>query len=175
MPANNIFNLVKGAPLFQGVDISVIDAVVAHAHQKHFLKGKQLFTMGDKAEGFFIILKGWVKLYRVSKTGEEAIVHVIGPGESFAEAAVFNDGRTYPVNAQAVEDVDLIEVPRSFFVQKIQKDSSFALCILGAIASRQHHLIQQLEQVTTRTASQRVGAFLLRFCQKEEGRAERTL
>ncbi|MCB1579849.1 MAG: Crp/Fnr family transcriptional regulator [Rhodospirillales bacterium] len=125
--------------------------------------------MGDKAEGFFIILKGWVKLYRVSKTGEEAIVHVIGPGESFAEAAVFNDGRTYPVNAQAVEDVDLIEVPRSFFVQKIQKDSSFALCILGAIASRQHHLIQQLEQVTTRTASQRVGAFLLRFCQKEEG------
>lgn len=174
MTAKNISNVIKKAPLFQGVDVSVIHAMAAHSHQKHFLKGKQLFAMGDKAEGFFIILKGWVKLYRVSKTGEEVIVHVLGSGESFAEAAVFNDGRTYPVNAQAVEDVDLIEIPRSYFVQKIQEDSSFALCILGAIASRQHYLVQQLEQVTTRTAAQRVGAFLLRFCQKEEEKGSGT-
>ena len=40
--------------------------------------------------------------------------------------------------------------------------------MLGAIAARQHYLVQQLEQVTTRTAPQRIGAFLLRFCKKQK-------
>src|SRR5690606_31954508 len=36
------------------------------------------------------------------------------------------------------------------------------------IAARQHYLVQQLEQVTTRTAPQRIGAFLIRFCRKQK-------
>src|SRR5690606_6832914 len=131
-------------------------------------KGRDIFATGDAAESFFVILQGWVKLYRPSRDGDEVIIHVFGPGESFAEAAVFNDNRVYPVNAQAIEDVVLVEVPRNFFVQKIEEDSRFALRMLGAIAARQHYLVQQLEQVTTRTAPQRIGAFLIRFCRKEK-------
>ena len=55
-----------------------------------------------------------------------------------------------------------------FFVQKIEEDSRFALRMLGAIAARQHYLVQQIEQVTTRTAPQRIGAFLIRFCKKNK-------
>src|SRR5690606_16990658 len=36
--------------------------------------------------------------------------------------------------------------------------------MLGTISARQRYLVQQLEQVTTRSAPQRIGAFLLRFC-----------
>jgi len=157
---------IKRTALFQAVDLNTIEGLSKQCHQKNFIKGRDIFSMGDQAESFFIILSGWVKLYRTSKEGEEVIIHVFGPGESFAEAAVFGDNRMYPVNAQAVEDVSLIEIPRTVFTHKIEKDSRFALRILGAIAARQHYLVQQLEQVTTRTAPQRVGAFLIRFCKK---------
>ncbi|MCL4678097.1 MAG: Crp/Fnr family transcriptional regulator [Alphaproteobacteria bacterium] len=157
---------IKRTALFHAVDMETIDSLAKQCHQKNYTKGRDLFAMGDPADLLFIILSGWVKLYRTSKEGEEVIIHVFGPGESFAEAAVFGDGKIYPVNAQAVDDVTLIEIPRSFFTQKIEKDSRFALRMLGAIAARQHYLVQQLEQVTTRTAPQRIGAFLIRFCQK---------
>ncbi len=132
-------------------------------------KGQELFAAGDKADNFFIIQNGWVKLSRISREGEELIIHIFGPGESFAEAAVFNDNRKYPVYALAISDTDIIEIPRSFFIKKIEEDSRFALHMLGAISSRQHYLVQQLEQVTSRTAPQRVGAFLLRFCKSHNG------
>jgi CRP-like cAMP-binding protein len=157
---------IKRTALFHAVDMPTIESLAKQCHQKNYEKGRDLFVMGDRADSFFIILGGWVKLYRTSKEGEEVIIHVFGPGESFAEAAVFGDSRIYPVNAQAVEDVTVIEIPRSIFTHKIEKDSRFALQILGAIAARQHYLVQQLEQVTTRTAPQRIGAFLIRFCQK---------
>ena len=162
----NIVETIKKSTLFHSVDIQTIEALSKECHKKTCAKGRDIFAMGDKADAFFIILEGWVKLYRISKDGEEAIIHVFGPGESFAEAAVFNDTKTYPVNAHALDEVILVEIPRSFFVRKIEEDSRFALRMLGAIAARQHYLVQQIEQVTTRTAPQRIGAFLIRFCKK---------
>lgn len=168
----NLTQTIKKTSLFQSFDLESLEQMSKQCHQKTFAKGRDLFVMGDQAEAFFIILQGWVKLYRPAKDGDEVIIHVFGPGESFAEAAVFNDSRKYPVNAQAIEDVIVIEIPRNFFIQKIEEDSRFALRMLGAIAARQHYLVQQLEQVTTRTAPQRIGAFLIRFCRKEKQGAD---
>ncbi len=163
----NTVETIQKASIFQGMNPEIIQELASHCHQKKYSKGQQLFEAGDDAESFFVILSGWIKLFRISREGEEAIIHVFGPGESFAEAAVFRDQKSYPVNAQAVSNVELIEVPRSFFINKIEEDSKFALRILASISSRQHYLVSQLEQVTTRTAPQRIGAFLLRFCKKE--------
>ena len=164
----DLVKTLKKTSLFQGVDMGSLTSLAQQCHQKNYVKGRDLFAMGDQADVFFIILSGWVKLYRPSRDGDEVIIHIFGPGEVFAEAAVFNDSRTYPVNAQAIEDVSVIEVPRSALVHKIEGDSSFALRMLGAIAARQHYLVQQLEQVATRTAPQRIGTFLIRFCRKEK-------
>lgn len=165
----NATDILLKSPFFQGLDEKSIRHLAEHVHEKTLLKGKLLFGMGDRAENLFIIARGWIKLYRTSREGGEVIIHIFGPGETFAEAAVFNEKQTYPVSAEAVEDAILLEVPRSYFLEKIGEDSLFALKILGAIASRQHYLVQQLEQVTSRTAPQRIGAFLLRFCHHQQG------
>lgn len=164
----DLVKTLRKTPLFQGLDMPSLTELAGHCHQKSYAKGRDLFTMGDQADAFFAILSGWVKLYRPSRDGDEVIIHIFGPGETFAEAAVFNDSRTYPVNAQAIDDTVIVEIPRSFFIHKIEEDNRFALRMLGAIAARQHYLVQQLEQVTTRTAPQRIGAFLIRFCRKEK-------
>lgn len=159
-----VLETITKATLFQGVDPVALTEIAARCHVRKVKKDAGLFSMGDPASAFFIIVRGWVKLYRISREGEETIVHIFGPGESFAEAAVFNNRCRYPVDAQALEETEVITVPRSILIQKIESNSGFALHLLGAIASRQHYLVQQLEQVTSRSAPQRIGAFLLRFC-----------
>lgn len=158
--------IVRNIPFLQSLSSSDLNDIIATCHVRTCLKGQDLFTMGQEANYFFAIQEGWIKLYRTSKDGEEVIIHIFGSGESFAEAAIFSDHQTYPVHAQAIENTTLIEIPRSIFINKIENDSCFALRILGAIAARQHFLVQQLEHLMTRSAPQRVGAFLVRFCQK---------
>lgn len=156
--------VLKKAPLFNAMDEKAAAYFAQHGHRKKYEKGSDLFAMGDPAPSFFFVISGWVKLYRVNREGEEAIIHVFGPGETFAEAAVFGPMQRYPVNAQAVEDTEVLEIPRTLFVEKIKEDSDFALSILGAISARQRYLIQQIEQLAVREAPQRLGAFLLRLC-----------
>jgi CRP-like cAMP-binding protein len=155
---------LKKSPLFAGMDRNSIDYFAENSHHKDYEKGEEIFAMGDPAEGFFLILEGWIKLYRVNREGEEAIISISGPGETFAEAAVFGPMQRYPVNAQAVEKTVLLEIPRTLFVEKIHENSDFALMILGSISARQRSLIQQIEQITVKTAPQRIGTFLLRLC-----------
>lgn len=155
---------LRKTALFTGLDEEIVRYFADNSHRKHYEKGVDLFAMGDPANAFFFIIDGWVKLYRMTRDGEEAIINVFAPGETFAEAAVFGPHQRYPVNAQAVEKTEILEIPRALFVNKIKEDSDFALRILGSISARQRSLIQQIEQVTVKSAPQRIGAFLLRLC-----------
>lgn len=160
----NIAKALKKAPLFSGMSDERLAQFIAKSPVKCYDKGEDLFAMGDQATAFFFIIDGWVKLYRMTRDGEESIINVFAPGETFAEAAVFGPMQRYPVNAQAVEDTSILEIPRSLFVEMIHADSDFALSILGAISAKQRYLIQQIEQLTVREAPQRIGTFLLRLC-----------
>jgi CRP-like cAMP-binding protein len=161
---------LKKAPLFAGMNDETTLFFVNHSHTKHYEKDSPLFTMGDPAHAFFFIIAGWVKLYRVNRDGAEAVINVFAPGETFAEAAVFGPHQRYPVNAQAVDETQVLEIPRGLFVDKIKEDSSFALSILGSISARQRYLIQQIEQLSVKEAPQRLGTFLLRLCPAEKSK-----
>jgi CRP-like cAMP-binding protein len=159
---------LRKTALFAAMSDETVEFFARKGHEKQYGKGETIFTMGDPAHSFFFIVSGWIKLYRMSRDGEETIINVFAPDETFAEAAVFGPVQRYPVNAQAIEDTTVLEISRALFVDKIKEDSNFALSILGSISARQRFLIQQIEQLTVREAPQRLGAFLLRLCPPEQ-------
>ena len=65
---------------------------------------------GDDVAACYIVLEGWVKLYRLNQYGDEAVVAVFTRGQSFAEAAVFSMG-SYPVAAETVTETRLLRIP----------------------------------------------------------------
>ncbi len=56
------------------------------------MSGQLLFDRGQPARHFYVVLDGQVNLVLYSKAGEEKIVDILGPGQSFAEAVMFMAG-----------------------------------------------------------------------------------
>lgn len=155
-------------PLFAGLSSSEATGIFTESHKVTGTKNQELFAAGDPANSFFYVVDGWIKLYRINREGEETVIHIVAPGETFAEAAVFGSHRKYPVNAQFVEDGTLLSIPRASFVERISQSPDLALQMLGTISARQRYLIQQIEQLTIKDAPQRIGTFLLRLCQPDK-------
>lgn len=155
--------LLRKAALFSGMDEEALTDCIRRGRVERYQRGRDIFVLGAPAECLFFVVSGWIKLYRVNREGEEIVIGVIGPGETFAEAAVFSQLCRYPVAAQACEESVLLLVPRSLFVERIKRDSEFSLRLLSAVSSRQRTLVQQIEQITVRTPPQRVGTFLLQL------------
>jgi CRP/FNR family transcriptional regulator, dissimilatory nitrate respiration regulator len=62
----------------------------AAASDRKLKKGESLFRRGSKTAGLYEVLSGYLRLVRVDRAGREAVLHVAGPGDTFAEASLFS-------------------------------------------------------------------------------------
>lgn len=168
--------LLVRLPLFQELSPEQIAHLAAHTRAKRLPKGEMLFQRGDIAHGFYFIVFGQVKLAFPSSSGNEKVVEILGPRQSFGEAAVFAQ-RPYPVFAQALADSLLLFVPRDAIFELLETDNSFARNMLAGLAMRLHSLIMDVESYSLRSSAQRVIGYLLQHCPNEhcEGSIEITL
>ncbi|MEW6513188.1 MAG: Crp/Fnr family transcriptional regulator [Pseudomonadota bacterium] len=172
----DIPSLLVRLPLFQALTQEQVAHVSAHTRSKRLPKGEMLFQKGDLAHGFYVIVFGQVKLAFPSSNGNEKVVEIIGPKQSFGEAAVFAQ-RPYPVFAQALADTLLLHIGRDVIFELLESDTSFARHMLAGLAMRMHSLIQDVESYSLRSSAQRVIGYLLQHCPNEgcEGSIEITL
>src|SRR5512135_1512789 len=90
--------------LVSSLDAVCLSDIAGIVRLRTWQKGESLFQEGDEATGFYIVLKGKVKVTKLSPEGRERILHVIGEGGSLAEAVVFGDLNRYPAFADAMTD-----------------------------------------------------------------------
>lgn len=152
--------LIKQNPLFSGLDEDGLAQVKGITTLHSFKKGALLFSQGDGASGFYLVVKGKIKIFRLSPQGQEYILRIVGPGETLAEAAVFS-GKTYPASAEALEDSQLYYLNKSEFLSLIQKSPQLALNMMTGLSLLLRQLTQQVEDLSLKEVSARLARFLL--------------
>jgi CRP-like cAMP-binding protein len=120
-----------------------------------------VFRCGEPCEAFHVTVTGQVKLFVLSPNGQEKIIEIISPGQSFAEALMFTD-RPYILNAQALTDATVVSIGKAAVVGEIEQDARFALRMLAGISRRLHGLVHDVEAYALHTGMQRVIGYLLR-------------
>jgi CRP-like cAMP-binding protein len=131
-------------------------------------RGHVLFQQGDPARAFFLVLGGQIKLSRVNPGGDEAIVHIYGAGESFAEAAMFLGGR-YPVAAEAVVASRVMHIESDALRRKVAERPEIAFAMMASMSRHLKVLVDQIEKMKLLSADQRVAEFLLGLCGEKTG------
>lgn len=162
--------IVAATPLFRGLSPQMSRALVGRAVPRAYDKGAMLFHQGEPAASLFIILDGWVKLYRTTPDGLEVVLHVFKKGESFAEAAMFLGGR-YPASAETVAPSRLLKIDGEAFRARIREQPEFAMSMLASASYQLKMLVEQIEQIKVRSAPQRIADFLVRIASTREGPA----
>lgn len=169
--------LLARLPLFQELTPEQVAHIVAQTREKRLARGEMLFQKGDPPRGFYVIVFGQVKLAFPSSSGNEKVVDILGPKQSFGEAVMFMD-RPYPVFAEAIADTMLLHVTKEAVFELLEGDASFARRMLAGLSMRLHSLVQDVESYSLRSSAQRVIGYLLQHCPNEgkcEGSIEITL
>ncbi|MDI6745685.1 MAG: Crp/Fnr family transcriptional regulator [Rhodocyclaceae bacterium] len=159
--------LLARMPLFDGLPPGQTDLLAAHSRGKLLPKGEMLFQKGDAANGFYLVVYGQIKLAFPSLSGNEMVVDIIGPSQSFGEAVMLAQ-RPYPVFAQAIMDTLLIHVSKDIVFDLLENDPSFSRRMLIGLAMHNHSLVHDIESYTLRSSTQRVVGYLLQNCPNDE-------
>jgi len=156
----DIPGLLARLPLFSALAPEQISPLAAAARERRLAKGEMLFQKGDPAKGFFVVVTGQIKLAFPSAQGNEKVVEIIGPQQSFGEAVMFMD-RPFPVFAEALLDTQLIHIAKEAIFRLLETDASFARRMLAGLSMRLHSLIADVESYSLRSSAQRVIGYLL--------------
>lgn len=133
---------------------------------QEFPRNTVLFMQGDPVRRFYVILEGWVKVFRETQDGRETVMHVFGPGDSVAEAAIFK-AEGYPACASACVDVRALGVPAGAFKSRLMEHHDLLEHFISAMNKKLLLLTQQLEQLSARSATERLAGFLCDLCPAE--------
>lgn len=97
------------------------EQVVARSTVRSYDKGQLLSLEGSPPKGLFAVLEGQVQLVAAMGTGDEALVHVGGPGFWFGEFGVLTGNQTV-VTAIAHTPVRALVLPKSRFDLIVEED-----------------------------------------------------
>ncbi len=157
---------LSASALFCGLSDAEL-ARVAHTCQfRKLSRGDHVFQVGDACESFHMVVSGQVKLFMTSPLGQEKVIEIFSAGQSFAEAIMFLD-KPYIFNAQALNQVVLLEVSKQGVFAEIAHDPKFAMHMLGGVSRRLQTLIQDVEGYALKNGLQRLIVFLLRDVDQE--------
>jgi len=167
--------LLKRCPLFAGLKEEDLKRMRAVASLKHVGKKQILFGEGEEAKGFYVILSGKVKLYKISPEGKEQILHVVSAPDAFAEAALFLEG-SYPAFAEALAESQLLFFPKKDFVQLIERNPQLSINMIVSLSQFLRRFASLIEELSLKEVSSRVAKYLidlsLKSAKEEKDRSE---
>ncbi|SCA57651.1 cAMP-binding proteins-catabolite gene activator and regulatory subunit of cAMP-dependent protein kinases [Candidatus Terasakiella magnetica] len=166
----DVLDEVSEVLFFHGLPRHDLEELLQSAVLIEEAKGSLLFSQGDKADRFYIILSGRVKLFTANEEGEESIVEVYNAPNSFAEAAMFASAR-FPVNCETVLPSRLVRIEGAPFLKNLKANPNISKSILMKLATRYRDLQGEIIQLKTQSPAQRLGTLFLSLIEDSEGGA----
>jgi CRP-like cAMP-binding protein len=160
--------IITRVAVFRGLKAETVEHIIAPATAVIVRPHEWIVRQDEPATAFFIVVDGWVKLYRSMPSGDDSVIEIMTKGDSFAEAVAFT-GNRYMATAEAVSEARVVRIPADHIVRCIRKSPDIALGMIASISQHMHHLVQQVEQLKAQSGVQRVAEFLASLSSAEEG------
>ncbi len=154
--------------LFKGLPDEHLNDLAIILTDQVFRKGQLIFSEGDVATGFYVVITGRIKIFKLSVEGKEQILHIFGPGQPIGEVAVF-EGKRFPANAESLEDSRLFFFPRNAFMELIKENPSIGLHMLALLSQRLRRFASLIDDLSLKEVPARLAAYLLYLSETQSG------
>lgn len=161
--------LIANLPFFKGLAPDELTDIRRIAADQRYERNQMIFADGEAGHGFFLLIEGQVKVFKVSPEGKEQILHILGPGDPLGQVAVFA-GESFPASAQALTDSRVLFFPRKAFVALINARPSLALNMLAVLSNRLREFTLQIENLSLKEVPARLASYLLYLSEERGGR-----
>ena len=125
-----------------------------------YRRGESIFTQGDVCEHVMYIQAGGVKLSVVSKTGREAVVAMLGPGEFFGEGCLAGQPRRVG-NATAITPSVILLIDKEKMLQLLHRQHALSDRFIAHMLARNIRIEQDLIDQLFNSIEKRLAGTLL--------------
>jgi CRP/FNR family transcriptional regulator, dissimilatory nitrate respiration regulator len=162
----NVIDILHECQLFSEVHAGGFRRLATIARLSQFRKGQLIFRENEPCPGVLVVGQGLVRVFKKGPAGREHVLHIVGPGDSFAEVAALG-GFPLPASAEALKKTTCALLPQDRFRQALADDHELCLDMMTSITLWARRLVTLVEDIALRDAAGRVARFLLELSESK--------
>lgn len=124
------FNIFESLSLSAIKDLCEGCEVIVNDHRE------SIYSEGDIAHSFGIILSGAYKLTRLSPLGEEVILHFCVPGDAIAVFIMAQEKPVYPISVVAMGPSRFLKIPRNTYLKRWKEKPDVIFKVQSLLSTR---------------------------------------
>jgi CRP/FNR family transcriptional regulator, nitrogen oxide reductase regulator len=140
-------DLLQEIPFYRRLPPEERKRLAAVSRVKGYAKGETIFSEGAPADVFFTIVRGRVKIFKMTPAGKDLILEIFGAGDPLGAVAVYED-RPYPASALALEDTLCLLIRRQDFFALLERHPMLVRGLLLGLTRRLVELTNRLAELT---------------------------
>ena len=154
-------------PYIADLPAGTLKELAGQVRERTYRAEEVVLLEGGKCEGLYFVLKGRVKVFKVSGEGREQVLRILGPGRTFNDVPVF-DGGPNPGTIAALEPSRVGFIPTTAVLTLLDRHPQVAKAVIRVLASRLRALTVMIEDRSLRGVVARVAKVLL-DCSRGQG------
>lgn len=166
-----MLNALKNTLIFNEFDEATITQLLKKIKytKRKYLRGENVAFRGDKIESLAIIVKGSVETEMLSRDGSVRKIENLKESDILAAAFIFGENNNFPVDIKAVEDVEILYVPKREFLKLLQLDNKILKNFLNEISNKIQLLSFKIwENVNNKTIIEKLNNYLINNSKNNE-------
>ncbi len=160
IPAARMIQVVTDTAFFKGLSSQDLSLIAETSRVRHLSPKESLVHDGESCRGFFVVLKGLLKVCRTNYDGRPFNLLALEPGDVFAEEAVLLE-QPHTGNAESITEATVLIVKPSTFRTLVEKDSGFCKRVLRVLALRNEKLLRMSAHLATGQSMSKIARYLL--------------
>ena len=155
-----MIKILQNISFFSSLTDSDLQMVKGIVVKKQIPANITIFSENETAIGFYFVVSGSIKIFKLSPEGKEHVLHICKPGDLFAEAAMFS-GKAYPAYAETITGSELLFFPKKDFLGLVKRNPDISIKMLGSLSIKLREFSSMIEDLSLKDVPARLAKYLL--------------
>ncbi len=156
----DVFRQMQELSLFQGVPAEKLKALAERALYRTCKAGETIIGETDPVRAFYVVVRGQVKLYKISAEGKEQTLNLLGPGDPFGMCTAFAVA-PFPANVQAIGESAILLIPGPVMEAVAMQEPRLLVNVIRILSDRLKEAMTLIESLALKEIPQRIASFLV--------------
>ena len=159
-------NCIEIVPIFSNLTYEEMMEVARITIDKTYEKGEMIYMSGDKGEKLYVIHTGKVKITRITSSGKEQVIRVLGPGEFMGELSLFSP---IPLtdNSEALSKTVVCMIDGEKLKNLMMKHPGIAFKVMEELSKRLEKAEDLIENISLEGVEKRLASALVQMANEK--------
>ena len=133
--------------IFQGISKDILNRIFEASEINKYKEGSIIFRDKEEVSNVFIVLSGYVSLYKINENGQKKVIFILGKGAIVNEVIVGD--LTSSINCKVFEECELLKINREYLITLMKEDFELTKNIMESLSKKIRRMYRQLKNTPT--------------------------